>query len=106
MTIGIHEQASKEATKKVGGEFSERALWSAVILQALEDWQSGNMRRRKEAEKFFFSSEKDFATVCRGAGLEPGSVLPKLQKMKTVARPSFNVSVWAGNANLQVQAAA
>jgi hypothetical protein len=106
MTTGIYEQASKEATETAGGEMVERNLWVAVLLQAFEDWRSGNMRRQREAEKFFFGSEKDFAAVCRAAGLEPSSVLPKLQKMKTAVRPSFDAPAWPGSVNLPARVAA
>jgi hypothetical protein len=66
-------------------QISERRLWAAVLLQAMEDWQSNNRRRQTDAEKFFFASEGDFATVCRGAGLEPSGVLARLQKMRSIA---------------------
>jgi hypothetical protein len=83
MNLEIHGQASKSSKENYDFQVSERRLWTAVLLQALEDWKSCNMRRRSEAEKFFFQSESDFATVCRGAGLNPSSVISKLQKMKT-----------------------
>lgn len=83
MITGIYEQASNSSEEQCDIQISERRLWSAVLLQALEDWKSPNMRRRSEAEKFFFDSEKDFIKVCQGAGLEPNYVLGKLQKMKT-----------------------
>jgi hypothetical protein len=106
MTTGIHEQATKETTESATGQISERRLWAAVLLQALEDWQSGNIRRQREAEKFFFSSEKDFATVCRGAGYEPSCVLLKLQRMKPVGQQSFKAPAWSWNLNQPVAEAA
>lgn len=85
MITGIHEQAATNCQEEYNEPVSDRRLWTAVLLQALEDWTSSNMRLRAEAEKFFFHSNGDFATVCRGAGLEPGSVLSKLEKMKRAA---------------------
>ena len=106
MTTGIHEQAASNATKEhFDVETSERRIWTAVLLQALEDWQSGNIRRQREAEKFFFSSEKDFATVCRGAGYEPSCVLLKLQRMKPVGQQSFKAPAWSWNLNPVAEAA-
>lgn len=95
MNTGIQEQKSDDAEEQYAEQVSERSLWTAVLLQAIEDWRSGNIRRQTEAERFFFKSEKDFATVCRGAGLEPSSVLAKLQKMKDVANRSWTESVWS-----------
>jgi hypothetical protein len=70
------------ANRETSEQFSERRLWTAVLLQALEDWNSGNRRQSKAAEIFFFESGEDFARACRGAGLSPESVLGKLKLMK------------------------
>jgi hypothetical protein len=86
MNLEIHGQASKNSKENFDFQISEKRLWTAVLLQALEDWKSCNMRRRSEAEKFFFESESDFETVCRGAGLNPSSVISKLQKMRTAVQ--------------------
>lgn len=89
--MNIYQDAAKRAKENYADGFSERRLWAAVLLQALEDWSSANMRHRLEAEKFFFESPDDFARVCRGAGLTPSSVLARLRRMKEAApqRPSF-----------------
>jgi hypothetical protein len=93
MITGIHQQAAANASEERCERASGRQLWAAVLLQALEDWGSSNIRLRTEADKFFFENESDFATVCRGAGLEPGSVLNRLQKMKraVATRPIFRL---------------
>jgi hypothetical protein len=106
MNTGIQEQNGGDEEEQYGEQVSERGLWIAVLLQAIEDWRSCNIRRQKEAERFFFKSEKDFATVCRGAGLEPSSVLAKLQKMKHVANRSWTESVWSRNLNTPARAIA
>jgi hypothetical protein len=78
------------ATQEILESGSDRRLWTAVLLQALEDWGSTNKRVHTSAEEFLFQSEGDFVTVCRGAGLEPSSVLARLQKMKKIApRPQM-----------------
>ncbi len=89
----IHQNAANHATEESGGQTSDRRVWTAVLLQALEDWQSTNMRRKSEAEKFFFQSNADFSQVCRGAGLQPESVLSRLQRMKiaTAQQPAFRL---------------
>ena len=89
--MNIYQNAANDAKEHDSHEFSERRLWAAVLLQALEDWNSGNMRQRKEAEKFFFDAPEDFARVCRGAGLAPSSVLTRLRRMKEAApkRPAL-----------------
>jgi hypothetical protein len=97
MITGVHEQAAMTYREEYNDQISDRGLWTAVLLQALEDWRSSNARLRDEAEKFFFHSESDFATVCRCAGLEPQSVRGKLRKMKQVApvRPVFSLPLVA-----------
>ena len=83
--MNIHQEAAKNATTDDVKEFSERRLWAAVLLQALEDWGSMNSRHRAEAEDFFFKNADDFARVCRGAGLSPSGTLARLEKMKAAA---------------------
>jgi hypothetical protein len=85
--MNIHQEAAKNATEDQAGVLSEKSLWVAVLLQALEDWGSSNSRHREEADRFFFGCPEDFARVCRGAGLAPCSVLTRLQKMKAAAPP-------------------
>lgn len=77
--MNIYQTMANEETTE---QFSERRLWTAVLLQALEDWKSGNRRLSKAADNFFFESSEDFARACRGAGLAPESVMSKLRIMK------------------------
>ena len=60
--------------------YSERRLWTAVILTAVEDWRNGPLRAQRKAQEFLFEDDKDFARVCDWAGLEPGSLRVKLLK--------------------------
>src|SRR5271169_2096522 len=88
MNIQIYAQESKTMSERSELPVAERNLWVAILLQALDDWQTGTLRRRKEAERFIFHCESDFAAVCRGAGLDPACVLAKLQRIKqTETRP-------------------
>ena len=86
--MNIHQRAANEAQDHSSNEISDRRLWTAVLLQALEDWKSTNRRRQTEAETFLFASGPDFDHVCLAAGLAPKSVLAKLQRMKDMARPT------------------
>jgi len=61
---------------------SERRLWTAVLLQAVEDWRSNNMRARNAADTFLFRSGTDFETVCHGAGFDPSALQSKLQRLR------------------------
>jgi len=92
--MNIHQEAANNAKENHVEEFSERRLWAAVLLQALEDWSSANARHRAEADRFFFGCPEDFARVCRGAGLAPSGVLERLRRMKAAAprrpTPSFH----------------
>jgi hypothetical protein len=103
--MNIHQDAANNAKESHAEEFTERSLWAAVLLQALEDWNSANSRHRKEAERFFFECPDDFARVCRGAGLAPNSVLTRLRRMKEMApkRPVFQFC--AGGFDTTAQAA-
>ncbi|MFY9532322.1 MAG: hypothetical protein WBC04_22500 [Candidatus Acidiferrales bacterium] len=61
---------------------AENRMWTAVLLQAVLEWQSNIMRASREAEKFLFDDEKDFATVCTGAGLNPSSFREQLKRIR------------------------
>lgn len=60
---------------------SERRLWMAVLVKAVEDWRSGNLRARREAQKFLFDDAQDFARVCACAGIDPDNFRSKLLKV-------------------------
>jgi hypothetical protein len=84
--MNIHQNAANNAKAQGMDQISDRRLWAAVLLQALEDWKSSNLRRKREAEKFFFEGGADFTRVCTGAGLTPESVLGRLRQMKDTVR--------------------
>jgi hypothetical protein len=60
----------------------ERRLWTAVLLQAVLDWRSNNMRARHEAEIFLFNSPGDLEGVCHRAGLDLRAFQSNLRKMR------------------------
>lgn len=85
---GIYEQDSTRARAYNDEQIADRRLWTAVLLQAMQDWRSGNARRQTEAEEFLFECKEDFELACLGAGLDPAALRSKLHRMKAlVARP-------------------
>lgn len=59
---------------------NEQKIWLAVLLQAVEDWRSDNVKLHREAEEFLFREKKDFDVVCTGAGIEPSSFRGRLMR--------------------------
>lgn len=63
------------------GAISERRLWTAVLVTAVEDWRRGTLRAKRAAQKFLFEDDHDFMEVCAGAGIDPSSFRSKLTKI-------------------------
>lgn len=61
---------------------AEVCLWRAVIARAIEEWQSGPLRRRREAEQYLFEDQIDFPTVCESAGMNVAMLRSKLLKIR------------------------
>src|ERR1700734_2629991 len=47
--MNIYQDAANQTQVEYAEQFSDRRLWTAVLLQALEDWRSSNMRLKSEA---------------------------------------------------------
>lgn len=62
------------------GTIGERRMWLAVILLAIEDWKTGTLRVRREAQKFLFENHRDFEDVCANAGLNGANLRAQLRK--------------------------
>lgn len=60
----------------------ERRLWTAVLLQAVMDWQSHNVRAHREAERFLLQRPTDLEAVCHRAGLNPDAFQSKLRRLR------------------------
>jgi hypothetical protein len=60
---------------------AERRLWTAVVVSAVEEWRSGSLRARREAQQFLFENDPDFELVCAGAGLDPNDMRSRLKKI-------------------------
>lgn len=60
----------------------ETRLWQAVILSAVEDWVSGGLRTKREAEIYLFDDDVDFPRVCESAGMDAGRLRSRLKKLR------------------------
>jgi len=61
---------------------AEQKLWRAVIASTVEEWVSGPLRRKREAEQFLFSDNHDYRTVCFSAGINPEDLRGHLEKIR------------------------
>jgi hypothetical protein len=60
----------------------ERRLWTAVLLQAVMDWQSHNVRAHREAETFLLNRPVDLEAICHRAGLNPDAFQSKVRRLR------------------------
>ena len=71
----------------------ETRLWQAVLVNTIEEWVSGPLRRRREAEQFLFSDNSDFRLVCESAGMNAECLRTRLAKLrKESAMPVCHVA--------------
>jgi len=61
---------------------AEIRLWQAVIVQAIEEWVSGPLRQKRQAEHYLFDDNTDFRLVCQSAGMDADYLRTRLAKMK------------------------
>ncbi len=80
--IEPRDPVDNQTSEREEGLIAERRLWAAVLLLAVEEWRSNNMRAHREAELFLFESGADFETVCYGAGLDPSTLRSKLRRLR------------------------
>lgn len=60
---------------------AERRLWIAVLTMAVDDWCNGNLRSRREAQRFLFEDHNDFDRVCASAGIDASSFRSSLLRI-------------------------
>ena len=61
----------------------ETRLWQAVLANTIEEWVSGPLRMRREAEQYLFSNSKDFKLVlAESAGMNPESLRARLSRLR------------------------
>jgi hypothetical protein len=70
----------------------EVRLWQAVIVNAVEDWISGPLPAKGQAEEYLFNDQHDFQFVCLCAGMDAGQLRIQLTKLRneTAANRSAN----------------
>ena len=76
-TVGSVSQENQVTEDLIG----ENRLWTAVIVNAVDDWRYGTLRARREAQTFLFEDHADFENVCSRAGLDAESFRGKLLKI-------------------------
>ncbi|HEV2489109.1 MAG TPA: hypothetical protein VGT03_04820 [Candidatus Acidoferrales bacterium] len=59
---------------------SEQKIWAAVLLQAVDDWRSTNVKLHRDAEQFLFREKNDFDVVCASAGIDSSSFRSRLAR--------------------------
>jgi hypothetical protein len=60
----------------------EKRLWQAVIVTAIQEWISGPLRSKRQAEEYLFQDQKDFLTVCQSAGMDADRLRAKLNRLR------------------------
>ena len=73
-------------------EPQEYKLWRAVLATTVEDWLSGRLRSRRDAEVFLFQDQTDFPTVCHAAGVDPSTFRSRLLRFKKQRNDSAELS--------------
>jgi hypothetical protein len=64
----------------------EVRLWQAVIVTTIQEWISGPLRSKRQAEEYLFQDQKDFPAVCQSAGLDPDRLRSKLNRLRLLHR--------------------
>jgi hypothetical protein len=59
----------------------EKRLWQAVIVTAIQEWISGSLRSKRQAEEYLFQDQKDFPAVCQSAGMDADRLRAKLNRL-------------------------
>ncbi len=62
---------------------AEARLWQAVILNTVQDWISGPLRIKREAEEYLFREDSDLALVCQSAGMDMGRLRRRLSELRS-----------------------
>jgi hypothetical protein len=64
-------------------ETAVQKLWRAVIASTVDEWVNGPLRKKREAEQFLFTDNKDYRTVCFSAGINPENLRGRLEKIRS-----------------------
>ena len=63
-------------------DIAEQKLWRAVITSTVREWIRGPVHQKRAAEQFLFRDDQDYRTVCSSAGIDPGNLRDRLQKIR------------------------
>jgi hypothetical protein len=61
---------------------AESRLWQAVIVSTIEEWISGPLRLKRQAEDYLFRDDSDFRAVCQSAGMDVDRLRAKLTRLR------------------------
>jgi len=70
----------------------EVRLWQAVVVRTIQDWMSGPLRQKRQAESYLFDRNTDFARVCESAGLNADDLRVRLTKIGSRLHPEPAIS--------------
>jgi len=63
-------------------QMPEERLWQVVLARTIEEWMSGPLRQKREAEEYLFNDNEDFLLVCQSAGMDPGRLRTQLRRLQ------------------------
>jgi hypothetical protein len=82
---GDKEMADGNVDREIVGTeetTGEVRLWQAVVVRAIEDWMSGPLRQKRQAEHYIFDDNTDFAMACQSAGLNADDLRARLTRIR------------------------
>ena len=71
----------------------EIRIWRAVIARTIQEWISGPLTRKREAERYLVDDNRDFRLVCGSAGIDSGELRARLTPLRGHARPEYLLAV-------------
>jgi hypothetical protein len=63
-----------------------------VIPRTIQEWISGPLNRKREAEQYLFDENRDFCLVCDAAGINSGELRSRLALLRGHAIPAYLLS--------------
>ncbi len=66
----------------------KRLVAKAVIVTVIQEWISGPLRSKRQAEEYLFQDQEDFPAVCQSAGMDVGRLRAKLNRLR-LHRPTL-----------------
>ena len=60
----------------------EQRLWRAVLVTTIQEWISGPLRFKRQAEEYLFHDQRDFPLVCQSAGMDVDRLRAQLNRLR------------------------